>query len=259
MGAGMAFADSSPASRLTGALAAIAVQALIVLALLLGLRVAMPPGAAESLKLFAVPPDRPPPPHRIEPAPRKLSRPEGEAAPPNLRSEATPVVAPPPLVVVTRPPPPIVAAPVPAEGAQASSGASDRPGPGTGAGGIGNGRGSGGSGDGDGSGEGTPPRLRRGEIRDSDYPASAAELGVGGVVGVRYLVWTDGRVRDCRIDRSSGNAALDEATCRLIEERFRFDPARDGDGEPEPAYLVENHEWVLERVPAEPPPPRRRR
>ncbi|MGJ3629385.1 energy transducer TonB [Sphingomonas sp. MMS24-JH45] len=26
---------------------------------------------------------------------------------------------------------------------------------------------------------------------------------------MRFLVWTDGRVRDCRIDRSSGNRLLD--------------------------------------------------
>jgi protein TonB len=78
-------------------------------------------------------------------------------------------------------------------------------------------------------------------------------------VGVRYLVWTDGRVRDCEITRSSGSAELDATTCRLIEARFRFRPSRDARGRTVPAVIVENHSWMIRREPAEQPPPRPKR
>jgi protein TonB len=55
---------------------------------------------------------------------------------------------------------------------------------------------------------------------------------------------------------------LDETTCRLIEERFRFEPSRDRSGRPVRSRIVENHEWDVEDIPSRPeddPPPRRRR
>jgi protein TonB len=45
---------------------------------------------------------------------------------------------------------------------------------------------------------------------------------------------------------------LDALTCRLIRERFRFRPSRDGRGRPVPALVRETHEWVFERLPTEP-------
>lgn len=198
----------------------------------------------ETLALFRVPP--PPPPVKIVPKAIVSARASGRAAAPNIRSQATPVVAPPPIVVVPLPPP-IVAAPKPFEGAQATQGAAPTAGPGTGAGGIGDGTGAGGWGDGDGDGaDDTPPRWRRGRLTDGDYPRGLGEAGYEGTVTVRFLVWTDGRVRDCRIDRSSGNRLLDETTCRLIRQRFRYDPSRDGQGRPVPAWILENHSWVIE-------------
>jgi len=45
---------------------------------------------------------------------------------------------------------------------------------------------------------------------------------------------------------TSGSAALDDTTCRLIQQRFRFAPARDGSGRPVRAWIVEQHEWIDE-------------
>ncbi|MFT3977682.1 MAG: energy transducer TonB, partial [Sphingomonas bacterium] len=162
-----------------------------------------------------------------------------------LRSRATPVAA--PIPVVPMPVPPLIlTAPKPDLGAQATTGASDIAGPGTGAGGIGNGRGGGGDGDGIG------PQWRSGRLKDSDYPAEAGRAGVSGVVSVRYLVGTDGRVAECDVTHSSGSRALDDTTCGLIRKRFRFSPARDGDGRPVPAWIVETHTWVIEHTTAPP-------
>lgn len=237
--------------RIGSAAAAGVVTAAIGWALLTGLAGGMVrEKVGETLALFRVPP--PPPPERVVPKKQKTARPSGRAAPPNLRSQATPVVAPPPIVVVPLPPPPIVAAPKPFAGTQATQGAAPTAGPGTGAGGIGDGTGAGGWGDGDGGpGDETPPRWRRGRLTDADYPKGAGEAGFEGTVSVRFLVWTDGRVRDCRIDQSSGNALLDATTCRLIRQRFRYDPSRDGEGRPVPAWLLENHSWVIEAAPEE--------
>ena len=103
------------------------------------------------------------------------------------------------------------------------------------------------SGDGDGGGmDETPPVHVRGRLRDADYPGDVGEAGFQGTVSVKFLVWVDGRVRDCTVTRSSGNATLDATTCRLIEQRFRYRPSRDADGRAVPAWIVENHQWVIE-------------
>ncbi|HEX9931843.1 MAG TPA: energy transducer TonB, partial [Allosphingosinicella sp.] len=141
-------------------------------------------------------------------------------------------------------------------------------GPGTGSGGVGTGTGSGAGGDGPGGGgEGgygdgrglSPPRWRRGRLRDSDYPPGLGEAGIYGRVHIRYVVETDGSVSNCTITRSSGSDMLDRTTCDLIEQRFRYDPARDRYGRPIRSNLIESYEWLVEDEPEEREPPRSRR
>lgn len=230
-------------------LGAAALTAVIVVALgyalLLGLAFHGGAGPVQAaLETFEVAPD-PPPPERVVPPKRKVNRPSGKASPPNLRSKATEVTAPVPVVQVV-PPPPVVVAPAPDIGVQASSGASDRAGPGTGAGGIGNGHGAGGDGDGDGSGWERVPRLVSGRIKGSDIPDAILDTGFRGVVGVRYRVETNGRVSGCTIARSSGNAVMDQATCRAIEKRFRYDPWRDASGRPVPSTVLRDQQWDID-------------
>ncbi|MES2442838.1 MAG: energy transducer TonB [Pseudomonadota bacterium] len=248
--------DSGTARRRERAGAAAGAAALTALAgllLILGLRAAAPMMQREAAVMIQLLPDAAP--HRpvAPPEPVRRHRPQGAAAPPNLRAEPSEIVAaPPPLPV----PIPVAAAPIAGAGSAPTAGAADIPGPGTGAGGEGPGRGAGGDGDGVGDGDGeTPPRLRRGRLKDSDYPRAAGEAGVGGTVSVRYVVGTDGRVGDCDVTRSSGNAALDDTTCRLIRERFRFSPSRDARGRPVASVIVENHSWLVHD---DPPATRRR-
>jgi protein TonB len=186
----------------------------------------------------------PPPSQPVEKPPhRPATHPAGRAAPPALKARPTDIVAP---KIAFVPPPPIMAAPVAGPGAQARAGAAPTPGPGTGAGGLGNGLGAGGDGDGDGGDGDVGPRQLKGRIRNSDYPHAPGALGVGGTVSVRYHVEADGRATGCSIERSSGNAELDAVTCRLIEQRFRFAPARNGDGRPVRSTIVENHSWEID-------------
>jgi protein TonB len=246
-----------------GAAAGVAVlEALLAYALLSGLHVVPGVPAPDALRLLnLVPPPAPPPPKKPKPPPLKerAARPEGAAAPPNLRATPTEIVRPPPTMVFP-PPPPVAAAPIAGTGAAPSAGAAPVPGPGTGAGGIGNGTGSGlggngtggGGSGGGGRGRGKPPKHISGTIRHADYPEPAKEAGAQGRVWVRYTVQVDGRVGNCRILRSSGNASLDETTCRLIQQRFLFRPAKDERGRPVQADLVEGHEWDITDKPLPP-------
>jgi periplasmic protein TonB len=255
--------------RAKAAVPAAAVHVLVALLLMRGLGAPPPAAPGEELKLIELTESIPEPdsPKRPEPSPGETRseqkadpRAEGAASPPNLASRATELVAPEPVIVLPVPPP-IIAAPIPSTGVEASSGNAQVPGLGTGSGGIGDGTGSGargggaGGGGAGGAGDGrgySPPRLLRGRIRDSDYPRELGEQGIGGVVGIRYTVEPDGRATDCKITRTSGSALLDAVTCRLIEQRFRFDPSRDRAGRPVRSQMENNHEWVVEDFPPEP-------
>ncbi len=232
--------------RIKSAIATIAIQALLGYALVAGLAMTMPRNADDSLKLFRVALPSPPPPDRSIPPPQRSQRPDGAASPPNLRSKATEIVAPVPIVQVLQPPP-VVVAEKPGIGADPTTGAADIRGPGTGSGGVGNGTGGGGYGNGDGGGgDETPPRWRRGDLSNADFPASVLSQDFHGTVSVQYVVTTQGRATQCSVTRSSGSVDVDNTTCRLIEKRFRFDPSRDAAGHPVPVMIVENHTWDLE-------------
>lgn len=203
----------------------------------------------EAFDLAETPPEPPPPPSMEKPAhaPEK----SGRASPPNLKSKATPVAAPTPEVVL--PIPPLIAtAPTPAAGIDRSSGNADRVGPGTGSGGIGDGTGSGGWGDGPGGGGGgRPARLVRAGL--GDLPCRTPETGCPSVeVGIRFVVQPDGRAHDCVVTRSSGDPYTDRFTCERIEQRLRYDPARDPSGRKIAQVISGVQEF--EEVVAEPDP-----
>ncbi len=257
--------------RSGSALGAVLVQAVLACLFVWGMGSDARRALVEPLRVFNIlpPPPEPErpvtrPPPRVESDTRNrrfTPAEEGGASPPNLRSQATPVVAPEPIVPLPITPP-IVSAPKPATGSDPSTGAADVRGPGTGRGGLGDGSGSGlggGGGGGGGYGDYSPPRQIRGSLRDSDYPAGLGEAGVGGTVGVIFTVLADGRVTNCRVRASSGSAILDQTTCRLIERRFFYEPSRDPRGRPIVSQVVENHSWIVEDDPSPPEVRRRRR
>ena len=234
--------------RLKAGAGAALFHALLGYALIAGLGVSLAPAADERLRIFDVPaaPPPPPPPQSV-PAPEKVSEPEGAAAPPSLSAKASAVVAPPPRVKLKMPP--LIATapkPLPAGGSERSTGASDEDGPGTGAGGEGAGIGSGGQGSGTGGGAAMRARRVSGSISGAtDYPRAARRAGVEGSVSVRFTVETDGSVSGCRVTRSTASPELDATTCRLIERRFRYEPATDGAGRPVPETISRTFDWLL--------------
>ena len=239
--------DTNP-NRIKAAMGAAAFHALLGYAFVTGLGVEIATSLGDDLKVFDVPEAPPPPPSKEPVAARvRVEVPEGEAAPPSLKAKASPVVAPPPKIRLDVPPPvPVAPLPMPATGNEKSSGASDIPGPGTGAGGEGAGTGSGGQGIGTGGGIALPARRVSGSISGAgDYPRGARRAGIEGSVAVRFVVEADGTVTGCRVTKSTAGPELDATTCRLIERRFRYDPARDAGGRPVRETVSRTFDWLL--------------
>ena len=75
-----------------------------------------------------------------------------------------------------------------------------------------------------------PSNGPAGWITNADYPSAPLRRSEEGTAGYRLVIGSDGRVDDCQITASTGSRALDTATCRFLERRARFDPAKDQSG-----------------------------
>lgn len=67
-------------------------------------------------------------------------------------------------------------------------------------------------------------------INADDYPAAALRNNQQGRVGFTLDISAAGRVTACRVTESSGSPALDNATCRIMQARARYTPARNRRG-----------------------------
>ena len=218
--------------RFRAAVAVAAVQLILGVALLTGLRVPLsraPVAVQRLIQVTLAPPQQQDPlsksEHRLRAAPQAVPARRGGSPGPKPE-HAVPAVAP----VV-----PIKQAAAPAGG-------------GTGAGpALGNAAGGGTGGEGDGEGGGTDLEKSAGDILPSDYPRSLGNAGVGGRVSVTFTVETSGRVTHCHVTRSSGVAELDALTCRLMEQRFRFRPSTDRTGRPIAEEVDWDQDWVAPR------------
>ncbi|MGX7952410.1 energy transducer TonB [Tsuneonella sp. HG249] len=199
--------------------------------------------------LLAIELEEPPPPPKPNERPEKRTStkaaPKEEAGRRNLENKATAIVAPPVVPLIK--PPPVVTAPAADVGSAAQTGASPILGPGRGAGSYGDGLGGGGTGgEGDGSGDGEAvvgPRRTSGRMAFGDLPEGLLAENEEAAVRVVFTVLATGSVTGCRVDRSSGYPSIDGLTCRLIEQRFRYRPARDRKGRPVRSMVRETHSW----------------
>ena len=228
--------DLTTRDRAAPVLAVIAVHAALGF-MLLGMSGHLTPSAGEqALKIFDVrevppPPEIPPP----TPKPDKRTAPAAAkpkaAAPPAKKATATPIVLPPPKLVIPVPTP-IAVAPKPGQGTAASQGAATA-GTGSGASGVGNGTGGGGDGNGTGgSGDGgTHPRPLFRPLNPRSFPQALVEpLPPGARVLIIFTVQLNGSISDCSVRQPSGSPALDALVCQVATQRFRYDPARRGNG-----------------------------
>ena len=100
-----------------------------------------------------------------------------------------------------------------------------------------------------------PPRKvqsasARGDVRavfsNDDYPAAAIAAEAQGTARAQLTIGPDGRVAGCSLVQSTGNGALDSATCNILRRRAKFTPARDSNGQPTTdTYTTPPIRWVL--------------
>ena len=228
--------DLNPRDKSGAIIAVIAVHAALLFALLHmsgKIDLADPQSVMRVFDVNAEPPPKPPPPPPQQRQPRPKEK-EGGSAPKNIKSEATPVVAPKPKIE-TPTLQQIAASETPRQGTQSTQGASDVRGPGTGAGGFGNGTGSGAGGNGPGGGGGgvaDPPHLITPVFRGRDFPSEMLDRWPrGATVFMRLRVDERGYVSECTIDRGTGQSSIDNVLCNLAHERLRFRPALNRSGQ----------------------------
>lgn len=226
-----------PAARTKAIAGVIAVHAALAAAILTGLNVSIVEKAVEHLQTIDIrlapppPPPQTPPPQ--SPRPEKAKLEEGVEG---KKAEPTPVVAPKPRLPVQSPVP---ASPVAGTGSATHPGAGTQ-GVGPGAGGSGTGPGGGGAGDYAGY---TPARIIR-PIPNREYRRISAGRIPQGSASIRFRVDPDGRMSNCRIVRSSGDAYVDSIVCDAAVRNMRFSPARDAAGRAIPYEMSYTPTWT---------------
>ena len=78
-----------------------------------------------------------------------------------------------------------------------------------------------------------------------DYRPSWINREMAGTARFRLEVGVNGRVESCTITASSGHAELDRATCALVTQRARFEPAKDESGAKVEGSYSNSVRWEL--------------
>lgn len=82
-------------------------------------------------------------------------------------------------------------------------------------------------------------------VTPNDYPPRALREEKEGVTGFTLTVNPQGRVANCQVTRSSGTPELDEAACRNLTRRARFNPKLDSQGNPTTGTYSNSVRWQI--------------
>ena len=88
------------------------------------------------------------------------------------------------------------------------------------------------------------PKGRGNVFSDDDFPDASRRAEEQGVTRVSYEIDPTGKVSSCTVTQSSGFPRLDDATCKIIMRRFRFNPATRG-GQPVSETKTQPVRWQL--------------
>lgn len=88
-------------------------------------------------------------------------------------------------------------------------------------------------------------------FQPDDYPPDAIARKAAGTVHFAVEIGADGQPTSCRIVKSVGNAALDDATCKALMARARFHPLVDKKGKPTTATFDQVVRWKLPAISTE--------
>jgi periplasmic protein TonB len=224
----MAYADQQMSTSRMVSIGIVALlHAGVGYALVTGLAYDAAQAVLEDLKTFDVQEEKPPEPDEPPPPPEKLDippPPKVTVPPPVVKSpvittntlppltqSAPPAPPPPPL-----PPPPPAAPPPPPPPAPPKVAVKMTP-------------------------RGNPS----GWVTNDDYPPSALRAEEQGTTSFRLDVGPDGRPTNCSITGSSGSSTLDDAACRLLMRRAKFNAAKDENGAAISSSYSSRFRWVI--------------
>ncbi|CAN5376607.1 hypothetical protein BH09PSE4_BH09PSE4_06110 [soil metagenome] len=83
-----------------------------------------------------------------------------------------------------------------------------------------------------------------GWFSSDDYPTTALRSGVGGRTVMLVGVSETGKVLSCRPVISSRNIDLDQASCRIVKNRGKFQPASDATGHGLASWAILAVRWL---------------
>lgn len=78
-----------------------------------------------------------------------------------------------------------------------------------------------------------------------DYPPAMIRGGYQGIVNFRLIVDEKGAPTSCNIQESTRPKEFDDAVCKAVMRRARFEPALDAQGKPVPSYWRQTVRFVL--------------
>lgn len=217
----MSYADQPVSRGRTYAIIIVALlHALLAYAFVTGLAYRFVKGLNPDMKTFDVKEEPPPPPEQPPPPP-----PDQPSSPPMTAVQSVMPPMPSPPVQVTPPVPYVPPIPQPVPPAPRPAPPPPRV---------------------------VPPQRARANLSSyfsqDDYPAGALRDNQQGTTGFALTIGPSGRVEACSVTSSSGSAALDQATCRILRSRARYTPARDESGNPTSGRDSGRVTW---RLPAE--------
>ncbi|MBC2778437.1 energy transducer TonB [Parasphingopyxis marina] len=209
----MAYSDQTMSTRRLMAIIAVALlHVVLAYVLISGLAVRVARQVQQDLNVFDVEEEPPPPEEEPPPPPPDVPIPPPPITPPPQRIELPPRtnVAPPPPPPRPTPPPPAPPPPPPSQARPAQA-------------------------------RGNAGRW----VTTADYPSRSLRNEEQGTTGFRLTIGPDGRVTNCQITSSSGFSGLDEATCRNLQRRARFQPALDAAGNPTTGSYSNSVRWEI--------------
>ena len=93
-----------------------------------------------------------------------------------------------------------------------------------------------------------PPASPKALFSYEDYPEEAVRNRWQGKVVAELTIGRDGLPIGCRVVKSSGHKALDDATCNILRRRAKFVPAKDRNGNPTvDVYRTPPIEWRIQQ------------
>lgn len=82
-------------------------------------------------------------------------------------------------------------------------------------------------------------------VTTNDYPSRALREEQEGITTVRLTIDASGAVTGCTVTGSSGSPLLDDATCKNMQRRARFNPATDRQGKPTSDTYSQSVRWQI--------------